>query len=111
MTGGRMHSAAALLTRPAPALSEIVAAAEAWVKAERTIFHAGSEREADEAARGITAARDRFFSLVAAHAAEVAKLRNALQFYADPGGKCDQVPDFYDELDFGSRAFEALNGK
>lgn len=61
-------------THPAPTLSEIVAAAEAWVEAERTIFHAGSERQADEAAHGITAARARFLSLVAAHAAEVAKV-------------------------------------
>lgn len=39
------------------------------------------------------------------------EMREALQFYADPHGKCDQVPDFYDELDFGSRAREALDGK
>lgn len=52
---------------PAPAtMAEIVAAAEAMVEAERNIFHAGSETQADDAAHGITAARARFLSLVAA---------------------------------------------
>ena len=41
--------------------------------------------------------------------AENARLRAVLEFYADPFGKCDQVPDFYSELNFGDRAYEALH--
>ena len=38
----------------------------------------------------------------------VERQRVALEFYADPFGKDVPVPDFYSELDFGSRAREAL---
>jgi hypothetical protein len=40
--------------------------------------------------------------------AEIELLREALEFYADPSGKCERIPDFYDELCFGERASEAL---
>ena len=39
---------------------------------------------------------------------EIERLRAALEFYADPIGKCEQVPDFYYALDFGSTASAAL---
>ena len=48
--------------------------------------------------------------------AEIERLRDALDFYADPGrwmkrnGIDDErIPDFYDELCFGERALIALN--
>lgn len=47
---------------------------------------------------------------------EVGRLREVLEFYADPYEQLDQhgypvpVPDFYSELDFGERAVEALKG-
>lgn len=48
---------------------------------------------------------------------EIARLRAALEFYADPFGWPPEdgnpiaVPDFYSELDFGAKAQEALNPK
>jgi hypothetical protein len=47
-------------------------------------------------------------SAVAAQQEELRRLREALEFYADPRGRCDQVPDFYDELCFGETAQAAL---
>jgi O-succinylbenzoate synthase len=47
----------------------------------------------------------------------IAELEAALRFYADPhkftdcNGDDVQVPDFYDELDFGATARAALNGE
>ena len=38
----------------------------------------------------------------------IERLEAALEFYADPSG---DVPDSYDELDFGARAKAALEGK
>lgn len=43
--------------------------------------------------------------------AEIEQLRAALEFYANPFGKCEQVPDFYRELGFGDRAQDALEQK
>jgi len=47
---------------------------------------------------------------------EIEQLRAALEFYADParwmkvnGVDDEQVPDFYDECNFGERALLALN--
>lgn len=48
---------------------------------------------------------------------EIGKLRNALEFYADPakwmkdrGITDEQIPDFYSETNFAERAIKALNG-
>jgi len=35
-------------------------------------------------------------------------LRDALLFYVNPRSECDDIPDFYSELDFGDRAFRAI---
>lgn len=48
-------------------------------------------------------------SVIQRQQAEIERLRAALEFYADPFGKCDQVPDFYSELNFGGQAYDALN--
>lgn len=37
-------------------------------------------------------------------AALIQEMEEALKFYSDPFGKCEEVPDFYDELGFGERA-------
>ena len=69
MCGTRELAVTAWNTRPAPALPEIVATAKAWVAAEKTCdeycFHSVAQR---------AYARARFFSLIAAHAADVAKV-------------------------------------
>jgi transcriptional regulator with XRE-family HTH domain len=39
--------------------------------------------------------------------ATISRQREALGFYEDPFGKCDQVPDFYREMDFGETARKA----
>ena len=85
MCGTRELAVTAWNTRPAPALPEIVATAKAWVAAEKTCdeycFHSVAQR---------AYARARFFSLVAAHAAEVAKVLEPYAKAADPTGA---VPD------------------
>lgn len=80
---------AAWNTRPAPAgMAEIVAAAEAWVEAEKTCdeycFHSVAQR---------AYARDRFFSLIAAHEAEVAKaLEPLVAVAAEPDNEITSWP-------------------
>ena len=39
---------------------------------------------------------------------EIKRLRETLEFYANPYGKCKYVPDFYSELSFGETAEDAL---
>lgn len=55
------------------------------------------------------------FAIVREKNAQIARLKEALEFYADPRAKIDPhlpggIPDFYYELDFGERARTALAG-
>ena len=59
--------------------------------------------------------RDELCAELAEAQAQVAALRTVSEFYANPFGRRDadgdwiNVPDFYDEMQFGERASEALS--
>jgi ABC-type nitrate/sulfonate/bicarbonate transport system substrate-binding protein len=97
--------------------AEIARLAEAWVRAEgeyQADDASDTERcaklclDSIEAEAAFTAELSRLQAALAAREEEVQWLRAALRFYADPFGKCEQVPDFYGELAFGDLAQTAL---
>lgn len=81
------------------------------------IMHGGDEADKQEATleytEGVLA---RSIEIAQELEAENARLRAALEFYADPARWMkvnnitdEQIPDFYDETNFGERALLALN--